>query len=337
MKFYRINLFKSSILLLLLLSTGYSSIQYTDINQKRVTIGDKIELSVALIVAKDAQIIPPETEDGFGKFIVKNWATDKVERNSSDSITYKYLLSIYEVEQCSIPALPFIVYTEEKKDTLFSNLIPMEVVSVIEADSGDTVRFKGLKAQQVAGSPSLLWLWIVLSLLCMAGLIFLVRYFWIKSRKPPPPPPPIPPYDEAVDALAALQQKKLIEKGYLREYVFELSDILKRYMGRQFDSNAAEYTTEEMLDYIKTAPFDTELKKAMEWFFDTTHPVKFAKMIPPTKTIDQLYDETVLFIQKTRLPLENETKQTVKEGTVQKTRTPLEDGKNRSLKEGEGK
>jgi hypothetical protein len=190
----------------------------------------------------------------------------------------------------------------------------MQMGSVIDADSGDTIRFKDLKAQQIAGSPSLLWLWITISLLTLAGLIFLFRYLWIKSRKPPPPPPPIPPYDEAVEALAALRRKELIEKGLLREYVFELSDILKRYMGRQFDSNAAEYTTEEMVDYIKTAPFESELKKTMEWFFSTTHPVKFAKMVPETKTVKQLYDETVLFIHKTRPSLENEKKQPLKEG-----------------------
>jgi hypothetical protein len=314
MKLYRTRLFKFTIIFLLFFSSGYTSIQYTNISQRRLTIGDKIELSVALVVSKGVQIIPPETEDGFGKFIVKNWSSDKIERNTSDSITYKYLLSIYEVEQCSIPALPFIVHTGDKTDTLFSDLIPMQMGSVIDADSGDTIRFKDLKAQQIAGSPSLLWLWITISLLTLAGLIFLFRYLWIKSRKPPPPPPPIPPYDEAVEALAALRRKELIEKGLLREYVFELSDILKRYMGRQFDSNAAEYTTEEMVDYIKTAPFESELKKTMEWFFSTTHPVKFAKMVPETKTVKQLYDETVLFIHKTRPSLENEKKQPLKEG-----------------------
>lgn len=291
--------------LLSLITNSFAAVIYTDISQDKLTIGDKLEYTVALVVTPGTQIIPPETEDGWGNFIVKNWSTDRIERESSDSVTYKYLITTYTVESCSIPALPFIEVKEERHDTLHSLVIPMQVTSVIVADSGDTVHMKDIKPQQKAGTPSFLWLWIILTLLLVAGLLVLIRYFWIKSRKPPPPPPPVPPYEEAIAALRDLENKQLLTKGLLREYVFELSEILKRYTGRRFNANTAEYTTAEMLEWIPSAPFASELGKSLEWFFITSHPIKFAKIVPDQLTIKQFYEETLHFIEKTKPSQEN--------------------------------
>lgn len=288
------------LLLLLFTSGGNSSIIYTDISQDTLTIGDRIELTVSLVVPKDAQVISPETDAGFGNFTVKNWNTSRTKRDASDSIAFNYLITTYTVEPCSIPALPFVEVKEGGNDTLYSDSIPMRIISVIKANKGDTIKLKDIKPQQSAGKPSLLWLWIVTGLVLVTAGIFIGRYFWIKSRKPPPPPPPKPPYEEAIEALAILENKQLLTKGLLREYVFELSDILKRYMGRRFNSNAAECTTEEILEWLQTAPFNATLIKSMEWFFDYTHPVKFAKVIPELVTIRKLYDEAESFIEKTR-------------------------------------
>lgn len=316
MKF--INLITNNLisLLLLLLVTfeSYSSVIYTDISQDTLTIGDRIELSVSVIVPKDAQVIPPETDMGFGNFTVKNWDTNRTQRDASDSIAYNYIITTYSVEPCSIPALPFVEVKEEGNDTLFSDSIPMRVISVITGNKGDTIKLKDIKPQQTAGKPTLVWLWIILILVLIIAGIIAGRYFWIKSRKPPPPPPPKPPYEEAIEALAMLESKQLLTKGLLREYVFELSDILKRYMGRRFDSNAAENTTEEILEWIGTAPFEEKLIQPMEWFFDYTHPVKFAKVIPEVVTVRKLYDTAESFIEKTRPTVTQGQKETPEEG-----------------------
>ncbi len=303
-----------SFFVVLLLSWSYASVIYTDISQDSLTLGEKIELTVSLVIPSGAQIIPPETDAGIGKFTVKSWDSDRIARKTSDSLSYKYLLTIYEVEQCSIPALPFVEVKDDRHDTLYSDTIPMRVISVIVANKGDTITLKDIKPQLKAGRPSLLWLWILLFIGGIVGLIFLIRYLWLRSRKPPPPPPPKPPYEEAIEALARLEDKQLLTKGLLREYVFELSEILKRYTGRRFECNAAEYTTEEMLQWLPFAPFDAVLIKSMEWFFDTTHPVKFARMVPDRTTVKQLYDETRLFIEKTKPGSEKDQKTPGQEG-----------------------
>jgi len=285
---------------LLLVCAGNTTVIYTDVSADSLYIGDRIELTVSILVPKGAKIAPPETDAGFGNIIVKNWDIDKTERKVSDSLAFKYLLTTYTVESCTIPALAYVHIKESGQDTLRSRAIPLRVVSAIQANQGDTIRLKDIKPQLSAGSPSLLWLWILLGAALSGALIYAGSRLWKKHKKGPPPLPPKPPYEEAIEALARLQGKDLLTRGLFREYVFELSEILKRYMGRRFESNAAEYTTEEILSWIGTAPFDAELTKSMERFFNETHPIKFAKMIPDAAMVKRLYEETRLFIEKTK-------------------------------------
>jgi len=296
------RLYYTAFILLMLIVCGYSTVLFNTISKRELSIGDNIDFIVSILAPSKTKIIPPETDAGFGNFIVKEWDNFRVEKKSCDSIVFKYTITSYTVERCSIPALPFIVLNDKKNDTLYSDTIPMKVISVIaqSAKQGDTVRLKDIKPQQKAGTPSLLWLWILIAAGVVAALLFYSRSYWMNRKKSAPPPPPKPPYEEAIEALAQLEAKEYLIKGMFREYVFELSEILKRYMGRRFSINAADWTTEEVLEWISTAPFEAEHCRSMEWFFTTTHLVKFAKVIPDTATVRQLMDETKLFIQKTR-------------------------------------
>jgi hypothetical protein len=104
-----------------------------------------------------------------------------------------------------------------------------------------------------------------------------------------------------MEALAALEAETAIcMKGMVREYVFELSDILKRYIERSFGINAAEFTTEEMLAWLGISPLDKSLRASMEWFFRAADPVKFAKYLPDQKTIDRFITEVRGFLEATK-------------------------------------
>jgi hypothetical protein len=219
------------------------------------------------------------------------------EKKNADSLTFHYVVTTYSAENCTIPALDFILAKEGGADTLRTQPVPMRLILV---SSPDTASIKDLKPQQSVGKPSLAWLWIILALAAGAAAFLLIRKYLPKQRKVLRPPPPKPPYDEAMEALAALEAKQYIAKGMIREYAFELSEIVKRYIERRFVVNAAEFTTEEMLDWIKTSPLDPDCRKSVEWFFSTTDPVKFAKWLPDNDTVNKFGPGMRSFIEKTR-------------------------------------
>ncbi len=274
------------------------------ISQDSISVGDRILFEAIALVPKGASVIPPDAGVSFGKFVVKEWTSDKVEKKTADSLNFKYVLSQYEIEQCTIPSVRYIVTLAGKSDTLLSKPMPVRFV-FIRSDDSAAPSIRDLKPQQIAGSPSLAWLWLVLGAMALTAMVFFSRRFLKKRTDAVRAAVPLkPPYEEALEALRLLEEKQYLMKGMIREQVFELSDILKRYIERRFGINAAEYTTEEMLGWIFTSSLEPAEKKSAEWFFSATDPVKFAKMLPDNDTLHRFGHEVRQFLEHTRPILE---------------------------------
>jgi hypothetical protein len=296
---FRFNGFNSFIILVFAAINSSAVILYPPVlTQDSITAGDRLGITISIIVPPNAVTLGPEQDSDFGKLIIKDRSTDKTSRPSSDSITFNYQLAFYAADQCTIPGLNFLVMkTDSSGDTFSTEPIILRTISLITSDSAD---IKDLRTQQITGKPSLLLLWILAGvIIAAAGIWFLTR--WLKTRtKPEIAPPPQPPYEEALNALKLLDAKQYLLKGLIREYVFELSEILKRYIGRRFETGALEFTTQEIIEWLENAPMDKSLRRSMEWFFNETEPVKFAKHIPGKETIKRFGDEALAFIEKTK-------------------------------------
>jgi len=274
-----------------------ATVLLSSVNQDSLYVGDRIHFAVTMLVAKGAQVTPPVTDNGFGKFIVKEWTSGKTENKSADSLSFNYILTTYTAEQCTIPSVTFLMAHNNSVDTLRTEPIPMRVALVMSPDTGV---IHDIKPPQSAGKPSLAWLWIILGALIAAAGFFFANKFRKKKSMPVPVVPPKPPYEEAMESLRLLDAKQLVQKGIFREYVFELSDIVKRYIERRYDVNAAEFTTEEILDWIRLSPIEQSQRKTLDWFFSATDPVKFAKLLPDTDTMYRFGTDIKLFIEATK-------------------------------------
>lgn len=309
-----------------------ASILYTNTNSSKITVGDRVHFTVSAIVSKGTSIVPPGADGNFGKnIVVKEWNVKKTEKENSDSIAFEYVLTTYIPENCTIPALPYIEELGTKKDTLFSQPITLTVESIITSDSAD---IKDLKPLQEAGKKPLWWLLLIIILACCIGAFITGKHLFKRFKKSETPPPPKPPYEEAVDALKELENKRYLEKGLIREYVFELSEIFKRYIARRFEINAEEFTTEEMIAWSGVSNLDKKYRSSIEWFFRTSDPVKFAKFIPDSEILVRFINEIRQFLEATK-PLLQEIN-TGKETTPKSSPSlspaqPANDGKSNIL------
>jgi hypothetical protein len=274
-----------------------AAIVTTSVSTKKIAVGDLVNYSISIIAAKGTVITPPAPESDFGKVTVREWNLHKSERDKSDSCTYEYILTTYVPEPCTIPELHFVLENNGTADTLRTEAVPLQVISVLPSD---TVDIKGLKQPFSAGKAPRWWLWVLGTLAALAGLAIGSLWLSKRLRKTPPPPPPVPPYEEAIDALADLGVKKYLQRGLVREYVFELSEIFKRYIGRRFDCNAAEFTTEEIIAWSSAADLPTKQRASIEWFFRATDPVKFARLVPDAPTVERFEPEVRDFLEATR-------------------------------------
>lgn len=291
--------------ILILVNWTYSTVVLSKVDKSSLTVGDRVTFQVTAIVPKGAKVTPPSIDKEIGNIVIKEWNSHKSEQEKVDSVTFSYLLTTFVPERCTIPSLPFLVETDKKVDTLYSQVIPLEVQSVL---TSDTVDLKDLKSQQISGNPPLWWVWLLLSAIILIIGIIIIKRLITKKPQVSQEIPKLPPYEEAIAALKELERKKYLERGLIREYVFEISEILKRYIERRFNVNASEFTTEEMVAWLGISDLEKPTRDSVEWFFRTSDPIKFARYIPEEPTLDRFTKTTYDFINATRPLLENSSK-----------------------------
>ncbi len=296
-------LFFSLLPVMVIISSVPASMLTSSIGTRKFSVGDRVHFTVNAIVSKGATLQPPAPESDFGSVIVKEWNVNKTEREKSDSLSYDYIITTYTPEPCTIPQLSYVLESDGAIDTLRTEAIPLQIVSVLTSDTADLM---GLKPPLAAGKAPKWWLWLIGTIAAIAALTFGGIYLNRRLRKIPPPPPPVPPYEEAIGALLDLGVKKYLQRGLIREYVFELSEIFKRYIGRRFNCNAVEFTTEEIIAWSGAADLPKKLRATIEWFFRMTDPVKFARQIPDTPTLDRFEREVREFLEATKPVVQNE-------------------------------
>lgn len=145
------------------------------------------------------------------------------------------------------------------------------------------------------------WL-LALLLLVIAG--FVIR-FVLRHRKPkvdengePLSGPSIPAYDKAIDDLASLRQQKLWQAGKVKEYYSSLTDIAREYIEGQFDINAVEMTTDDILDEVRKLRFDEQLYGKLKETMEVADLVKFAKYTATSLENDQAMNDMTDFVNE---------------------------------------
>ena len=123
----------------------------------------------------------------------------------------------------------------------------------------------------------------------LLGLLILVIvglavWYMVKHRKPkldengePVKGPSVPPYDKAIGDLESLKQQKLWQAGKLKEYYSGLTDIAREYIEGQFQVNAVEMTTDDILREVRDLHFDEALYGKLKGTMELADLVKFAK------------------------------------------------------------
>lgn len=149
---------------------------------------------------------------------------------------------------------------------------------------------------QVGFDPMLLkiMLMVVGGILILTLLFFLIRKY-LKKRQHPKGlkylPAPLAPYDAALKELDLLFQRQILDP---RVFYFNLTAVLKKYVGCSFNMNALEMTSQEFIRSINRSDIDKEVKKEIARFFKVSDAFKYAGIIPEKNRAK----EDLLFIKE---------------------------------------
>lgn len=296
---------KQLYLLLLLLSTAVFAQQkqvVTSIDTIKNKIGAEFKLSIKTTVDTSSKVIFPKLKNFGALEVIQSYPIDTVKMDGRYELIKKYGLTQFDSGRYVVPSIKIFI---DSKPFLTDSLL-VEVASV----QVDTLKQKMFDIKDIAPADNPIgdWWKYVLIVALILGIGAFV-YWYIKKRQEKKLLEEIykTPIEKATSLLDTLEKKELWQKGEVKAYYSELTDIARNYIEEAIEIPAMESTTSELIQGLRAASvkkkmtLSQEIIENLERVLKQADLVKFAK----SKPLDFEITEDRNKIQKAILTLDN--------------------------------
>ena len=273
---------KLYILFFLISTSLFAQKVTTSIDSTKKKIGAEFKLTLKTDVDTLSKVKFPNAKF-FGPLeVIQSYKIDTVKNGARYELIKKYGLTQFDSGKYTIPRIPVLINGKPS----FSDSIKVEVNDV----KVDTLKQKMYDIKDIAKveSPLGSW-WIYLLVLLVIGVIGYFVYKFIKKRQSEPKVEAIvytSPIEKATSLLQQLEKKELWQKGEIKNYYSELTDIARNYIEEEIHIPAMESTTSELIEGLRKAAKQQKLKLSnetvenLEKVLKQADLVKFAKVKP---------------------------------------------------------
>ena len=273
---------KLYILFFLLTTSLFAQKVTTSVNVTKNKIGAEFKLTLKTDVDTLSKVKFPEAKSFGALEVIQSYKIDTVKNGARYQLIKNYGLTQFDSGKYVIPRIPVLINGK----TAFSDSIKVEVNNI----KVDTLKQKmyDIKDIAIVESPLGTWWIYVLILLVIAAAGFFI-YKFIKKRQNKPKIEEIvfkSPIEKATTLLQQLERKELWQKGEIKHYYSELTDIARNYIEEEIHIPAMESTTSELIEGLRKAAKQHKLKLSnetvenLEKVLMQADLVKFAKVKP---------------------------------------------------------
>lgn len=303
---------KLNILILVYALTGLS-LSYAQspqakakLDKESMLVGQQIYINLECAFPSNALIKWPVFTDtiinGVEIIDVSNLDTLAFDKKIT-ALSQKIKITSFDSGNYIIPPFKFIYNFNNDTNNFELETFPLDLnVKFVEIDT--TLAIKEIKAP--LDSPYtfreiLPWL---LGLITLVLLSLLIIYIVNRIRKKKPllsfsSAKEFLPHEQALKNLEILKNKKLWEKGSVKEYYSELTDIIKLYTSKRFEFQALEMTSDEILNALQNKNIDEICFSDLKYIFYYADMAKFAKALPLPDENDASIKKAFDFVNKT--------------------------------------
>ncbi|MFH6970165.1 hypothetical protein [Flavobacterium petrolei] len=296
---------KQLYLLLLLLSTAVFAQQkqvVTSIDTTKNKIGAEFKLSIKTTVDTSSKVIFPKLKNFGALEVIQSYPIDTVKMDGRYELIKKYGLTQFDSGRYVVPSIRIFI---NSKPFLTDSLL-VEVANV----QVDTLKQKMFDIKDIAPADNPIGDWwkylLIIALIVGIGAFI---YWFIKKRQEKKLQEEIykTPIEKATTLLDTLEKKELWQKGEVKAYYSELTDIARNYIEEAIEIPAMESTTSELIQGLRAASvkkkmtLSQEIIENLERVLKQADLVKFAK----SKPLDFEITEDRNKIQKAILTLDN--------------------------------
>lgn len=283
------------------------------IDRDSISTGQPFNYTLEVKVPNDYVVDWTDMKDTLSKSIdvIKRSDITKTPINNKEVLMSQILtLTSFDTGYVEIPRIG-IKYSESVDDTAQQICFTKYMDIYVEAASIDTtLAYKPIKMpikQNVTTEEILPFLGggIVLALLILL-VIYLIRRSGKKEAvEQEEIVPQIPAIVTARERLSRLKDSNLWQSGKSKEYYTDLTDIAREYLEGQFNIEAVEMTSDEILEEVKKLNIGNNIFNKLQDTLITADLVKFAKANPDYiqnetafNNIDSFVEESYVFHQE---------------------------------------
>jgi len=303
--------FKYYIVLLLFTTTLFAQKRVeTSIDTTKNKIGAQFNLTLRAVVDTTETVVFP-SGNNFGRMeVIRNYVVDTVKKDNRYELIKKYGLAQFDSGKYTVPSLKVFI----NKEPYFTDSLSVEVANV----AVDTLQQKMYEIKPIIGAPSTssgIWKWLLI-LALLTGVGFLVYYLIKKYQKKKIDKETFKtPIEKATSLLNTLEKKELWQKGEVKAYYSELTDIARNYIEEAIEIPAMESTTSELIVALRNASLKKKMAVSQETLENLERVLKQADLVKfaKSKPLDFEISEDKRKIEKAILTLDN----AIPEGVVE--------------------
>ncbi len=287
------------------------------VDTSTITIGDRILYSIIIDRAENLRIEKLGEGLNLGMFEIKDYKFYDPEKKDGRIIErFDFSISVFDTGKFTIPPFPIAYFPSDTSNIyqiIEASPIDIYVKSVLADD--DAPELKDVKPPIDIPFNYKFWILALSILFLICVIVFLGYRFW-KQRKEKgyifsPPPPPEPAHQLALRALDKLFSSDLLEKGHLKIFFTQMSDILRRYLEGRYYLSALEETTAEIMRDLKKQLTDESIRQGLLDVLVMSDLVKFAKHIPDMDETESLKIKARSFVDQTKIIYESEPEKNI--------------------------
>ncbi|MDR6968976.1 hypothetical protein J2X31_003002 [Flavobacterium arsenatis] len=294
---------KFYILLLLFTTTLFAQKRVeTSIDTTKNKIGAQFNLTLRTFVDTTETVVFP-SGNNFGRMeVIRNYVVDTVKKDNRYELIKKYGLAQFDSGKYIVPSLK--VFINQKP--YFTDSLSVEVANV----PVDTLQQKMYEIKPIIGAESAssgIWKWLLI-ILALVGIGFLVYYLIKKYQKKKVEQEVYKtPIEKATSLLNTLEKKELWQKGEVKAYYSELTDIARNYIEEAIEIPAMESTTSELIVALRNASQKKKMAVSQETLENLERVLKQADLVKfaKSKPLDFEISEDKKKIEKAILTLDN--------------------------------
>jgi BatD DUF11 like domain len=262
------------------------------IDTTAATVGDRITMTVSVEHPAGARVTWPDSLDLAPFEVLETHEVPAQTTVEATKSTEVVTLTAFQLGDLEIPSFAVSVTgADGSEEVLHTDPFGVQVTSVGQDESGDIRDIRGPLG--IPMSTLRLLLWVLLPLLA-AGLLYAVarRLRPRRDRASRPALGELPrlSHEVALEALSALEASGLLERGQVKEYHIEVSDILRVYVEARFRVDALEMTTLEIMVGLERQDAPERFRSGLRAFLDQCDLVKFAKVRPAPEQCRQVLE-----------------------------------------------